>query len=163
MDNLELNIKDGINSNKKNEAMFLFKTTFIPSVNAMYQTKIVKGTVRKFRAPEVIQITKELELQLDDLWDETLLPWFRKTSSEKFSFTIQPLLKTGFESRDLDNTNKVVQDVIFSYFEVNDSKIIENHMFKSRYQYSDYEYLIVKISESTFDPYYFENNGEIFK
>jgi hypothetical protein len=36
-------------------------------------------------------------------------------------------------------------------------------MFKSRYQYSDYEYLIVKISESTFDPYYFENNGEIFK
>lgn len=150
-------VRSHLSSKYSEELTLMFDLSYIPSFNSMYVHKWTSdGRFIKHRSSTVIKLTGDMESQLDEIWSEDLAPWFWKRNDKYYSLTVQPLFKQGFETRDLDNINKVIQDVIFDYFEVNDSRVIENHMYKSSFKHSDREFLIIKISESRFDPFYFD-------
>jgi hypothetical protein len=77
----------------------------------------------------------------------TEAPWMFKKDAV-FNLTIQFIFKQSFFKRDLDNLMKVVQDAIFRYFKINDSRVIELHTYKSILPNASEEKICVCLSES---------------
>ncbi len=138
---------------QKNSIQFILGTKgIIPSVNSIYKAKLVYKYGRPiptlYKDSVATKITEEINEQLRMIDFEEQAPWIFKKDAV-FNLTIQFIFKQSFFKRDLDNLMKVVQDAIFRYFKINDSRVIELHTFKSILPSASEEKICVSLSEST--------------
>jgi Holliday junction resolvase RusA-like endonuclease len=137
---------------KKNSIKFILGTKgTIPSINAVYKAKMVykygKPIPVLYKDSVATKITEEINEQLRQIDFQEQAPWIFKKDAV-FNLTIQFIFKQSFFKRDLDNLMKVVQDAIFRYFKINDSRVIELHTFKSILPEASEEKICVSLSES---------------
>lgn len=138
---------------QKNSIQFILGTKgIIPSVNSIYKAKLVYKYGRPvptlYKDSIATKITEEINEQLRQIDFKEQAPWIFKKEAV-FNLTIQFIFKQSFFKRDLDNLMKVVQDAIFRYFKINDSRVIELHTFKSILPSAAEEKICVSLSEST--------------
>lgn len=138
---------------QKNSIQFILGTKgIIPSVNSIYKARLVYKYGRPiptlYKDSVATKITAEINEQLKMIDFEEQAPWIFKKGAV-FNLTIQFIFKQSFFKRDLDNLMKVVQDAIFRYFKINDSRVIELHTFKSILPSASEEKICVSLSEST--------------
>jgi Holliday junction resolvase RusA-like endonuclease len=60
-------------------------------------------------------------------------------------------MKKSYGRRDLDNLNKLVQDGIFQFLGVNDSRVVSLNIEKYNRSGGSYEFIIVKLTPSKID------------
>lgn len=138
---------------QKNSIQFILGTKgIIPSVNSIYKAKLIykygKPIPTIYKDSVATKVTEEINEQLRMIDFEEQAPWIFKKDAV-FNLTIQFIFKQSFFKRDLDNLMKVVQDSIFRYFKINDSRVIELHTFKSILPSASEEKICVSLSEST--------------
>ena len=138
---------------QKNSIQFILGTKgIIPSVNSIYKAKLIykygKPVPTIYKDSVATKVTEEINEQLRMINFEEQAPWIFKKDAV-FNLTIQFIFKQSFFKRDLDNLMKVVQDSIFRYFKINDSRVIELHTFKSILPSASEEKICVSLSEST--------------
>ena len=123
----------------------------IPSVNSIYKAKMIykygKSIPTLYKDATAVKVTEEINEQLRMIDFHGEAPWIFKKDAV-FNLTIQFIFKQSFFKRDLDNLMKVVQDAIFRYFKINDSRVIELHTYKSILPNSTEEKICVCLSES---------------
>ena len=124
----------------------------IPSVNSIYKAKLIykygKAIPTLYKDATALKVTEEINEQLRMIDFHAEAPWIFKKDAV-FNLTIQFIFKQSFFKRDLDNLMKVVQDAIFRYFKINDSRVIELHTYKSILPNATEEKICVSLSEST--------------
>lgn len=123
----------------------------IPSVNSIYKAKMIykygKAIPTLYKDSSAVKVTEEINEQLRMIDFKNEAPWIFKKDAV-FNLTIQFIFKQSFFKRDLDNLMKVVQDAIFRYFKINDSRVIELHTYKSILPNASEEKICVCLSES---------------
>ena len=123
----------------------------IPSVNSIYKAKMIykygKSIPTLYKDATAVKVTEEINEQLKMIDFKGEAPWIFKKDAV-FNLTIQFIFKQSFFKRDLDNLMKVVQDAIFRYFKINDSRVIELHTYKSILPNASEEKICVCLSES---------------
>jgi len=122
----------------------------IPSTNKLYG---VKTSSEFYLLPEVTEFLNLLKDQLVLTDPVSHCPWINTLNS--YSLTFNFILNHSFWKRDLDNLIKKTQDVLFECISVNDRSVIELHTFKSYYEKSEYEYIILRLGVSHFNWNYF--------
>jgi Holliday junction resolvase RusA-like endonuclease len=132
--------------NDNHSFTLILRCTELPSVNSAHgintKTKVV------FDMPWLTQFKQELSDQLIFADPKGNCPWI--TPGKVYFLAIKYILKQYPWSRDLDNLHKYTQDRIAEAIHINDSHIIEIHMWKN-YRPDDYEYMIIKFGESLYD------------
>lgn len=131
--------------NKNRWFELVMKVASFPSVNSLYDTNKWGA---KFMRPEVSNMKWMIKEQVMKSDPVKYCPWIREDIA--FVITYNFILNHSFWKRDTDNMIKVMQDGIFECLNVNDSRIIELHGYKS-FRHSDYEYLIIRVGQSTYD------------
>lgn len=131
----------------------------IPSVNAIYEFNRKTGARYKTRlANKVYQIIQS-QITLSGICD--FMPEFLQGHSyfkTKYNF----ILRYSFDSRDLSNMLKLVEDAIHRKLGIDDSKVVELVCAKSVLNnMSHAEFIVFEISPSNFDMNYFENKSKL--
>jgi len=85
--------------------------------------------------------------QLKNL-DKKKYPWFN--SKNLYTFTVLVYFNKSPLNRDLDNICKLLQDAVFSFFKVDDARVIDLHLRKN-YKNAPKEYIIAEIAPSDRD------------
>lgn len=124
----------------------VLKCTELVSVNSATQMNF--NQKRVFDAPWTQRFKSELRDQLIFADPKKHCPWI--TDSAYYYIAVKYVLKQYFWNRDLDNLHKYTQDMIADSCRINDSHILECHMWKN-FKPSDYEYMIIKFGISTYD------------
>lgn len=135
-----------------NSIQFILGTKgVIPSVNSIYKAKMIykygKPIPTLYKDSTAVKVTEEINEQLRMIDFKNEAPWIFKKDAV-FNLTIQFIFKQSFFKRDLDNLMKVVQDAIFRYFGINDSRVIELHTYKSILPNAAEEKICVSLSQS---------------
>lgn len=124
----------------------VMKCTEFVSVNSA--TQINTHTKVVYDAPWTTRFKSELKDQLIFADPVRYCPWI--TNSNLYYLAIKYIYKQYFWSRDLDNVHKYTQDMIADACHINDSHIIEIHMWKN-FLPGDFEYMIIKFGTSNYD------------
>lgn len=129
----------------------------IPSVNSIYQVNRKSGVL--YRAPLATKIYQEIQSQITLSGILDFMPTFIQ-GRQWFKTTYQFVVRYGFESRDLSNMLKLVEDAIHRKLGIDDHSVIELSCVKSILHLDSHtEFIIFEIMPSEFDPMYFENKS----
>lgn len=125
-----------------------FPDTKIPSVNSIYLPKRGGGM---YLAPEAVKFRNLVTKQVNEMLmkDETIQP--KINSIPLYHLHIEYIMKSGVNSRDLDNLNKLAQDSIFKTLGINDARVVSLNIEKYSRQGGNYEFMIVELSPSKID------------
>ena len=130
------------------------------SVNALYRAGILyrggKPVPYIYKVSEAKKFESILDNQLRAIdWTEHL-GWLAET--KYFTITNQYILKSGLNSRDVSNFTKCADDCVTRFIHdelgiktFDDSKFIDEHLYKSILPGSDKEFLCICLAPSTFD------------
>jgi Holliday junction resolvase RusA-like endonuclease len=133
-------------NNEEKWFRLILKCTEIPSVNSAHgintKTKVV------YDMPWLTKFKQELSDQLIISDPRKHCPWIKDTPT--FYLAMKFIIKHSMWSRDLDNMVKFTQDRIAEAIWINDSHIIENHVWKN-FKEGDYEYVIAQLGASTYN------------
>ena len=124
----------------------------IPSINSIYKAKLVynhgKPIPSLYKDSSAVKVVEHLIEQLKMINFKKDAPWiFNKDAI--FDLHIQLIFKQSFFRRDTDNTIKLLQDTIFRYLGLNDSRVISIYATKSIFPNISEEKICVSLSEST--------------
>ena len=110
----------------KNRINFVMGARKILSVNALYNAKMTWVNGRQvatiYKTGEAKQTEAYIREQVERLNVPVNHPWVNKNTL--FKMTIKVVFKSGFQSRDLDNVLKLIQDGIFRGLDINDSHVV---------------------------------------
>lgn len=116
-----------------NELNLILGAKKILSVNALYSAMMVSKGGRQYATIYKSRDAKNVEAyigeQIKALNIPTNYPWITKDTL--FSYSINVIFKSGYLSRDLDNTIKLIQDGIFRALDINDSHVVQIFAKKS--------------------------------
>ena len=116
-----------------NELNIVLSAKKILSVNSLYSAMIVNKNGRVFptiyKSKEAKSVEAWIGEQIKSLNIQDNFPWIKKDAL--YSYSINVIFKSGYLSRDLDNTLKLVQDGIFRALDVNDSRVVQIFAKKS--------------------------------
>jgi len=121
----------------------VLKCTELVSVNTATQINTYNKVV--FDAPWTVQFKQEMRDQIIFADPVRNCPWITPTSY--YFLAVKYVMKHHFWSRDLDNVHKYTQDMIADACHINDSHILEVHIWKD-FKPGDYEYMIIKFGIS---------------
>jgi len=138
------------NNQEKSFELILRCEQQIPSVNRIYG---IKRNGSFYLLPEVADFMNFIKDQIVLVDPVSHCPWINTLNV--YSLTFNFVLNNCFWKRDLDNLIKKAQDVVFECLSVNDRSVIELHSYKSFYEHSEYEYIIIKLAVSNFNWNYF--------
>lgn len=124
----------------------VMKCTELPSVNSAHGINTKTNVV--YDQPWLVKFKQELADQLTFADPRGHCPWIKSTIT--FGLSIKYILKQYMWSRDLDNLHKYTQDRIAEACYINDSHIIEIHMWKN-FRPGDFEYMIIHFGASDYD------------
>lgn len=124
----------------------MLKCTELVSVNSAHQMNLKQGRV--FDAPWTTRFKNELKDQLTLADPRKYCKWL--DNGNIFFLAVKYVLKQYYWSRDLDNLHKYTQDCIADACYLNDSRIVEVHIWKD-FRPGDYEYMIVKLGVSSYN------------
>lgn len=148
-----MKIKDVDNNLDKREISFILSTDKIVSVNTLYNARIGRKAGKAYpiiyKSPQAVNFSQEIEEQLLTLDFKTLAPWIWEV--EYFDYTVQFVFNSSFNARDVDNCQKLSQDVLFRHLGLNDSRILSLHAWKSYLPKSKEELIMIRLNESTFN------------
>jgi Holliday junction resolvase RusA-like endonuclease len=96
----------------------------IPSVNSIYLPRKGGG---KYLSPQASEFKNVLQRQLGVLSPEVIE---NLKSIPLYHLNIEYVMKKSYGRRDLDNLNKLVQDGIFQFLGVNDSRVVSLNIEK---------------------------------
>lgn len=144
--NVDLACKSFEYDNNEGWFQIMLKCTELVSVNSATQMNTKEKRV--FDAPWTVRFKSELRDQLIFADPRGNCPWI--TNSQFYYIAVKYVLKQYFHSRDLDNLHKYTQDMIADACGINDSHILEVHMWKN-FNPGDFEYMIIKFGISTYD------------
>lgn len=141
--------------NKNPEISFVLSTlNKIPSINSIYKAKLSykfgKPYPSIYKDSSATKITEEINEQLKMIDFEEKAPWIFDNNTT-FNLTLQLILKQSLGKRDLDNTLKVIQDAIFRYLGLNDSRVVEIHAYKTILPKAPDEKICIRLSASDFE------------
>lgn len=129
----------------------------IPSVNQIYQVNRKTGVT--YKSPLANKIYQEIQKQITLSGVVDFMPNFIK-DRVWFKTSYQFLVRYGFETRDLSNMLKLVEDAIHRKIGIDDHSVIELSCVKSLFNNnSRAEFIIFEIRPSEFDPMYFQNKA----
>jgi Holliday junction resolvase RusA-like endonuclease len=117
----------------------------IPSVNSIYLPRKGGG---KYLSPQASEFKNVLQRQLGVLSPEVIE---NLKSIPLYHLNIEYVMKKSYGRRDLDNLNKLVQDGIFQFLGVNDSRVVSLNIEKYNRSGGSYEFIIVKLTPSKID------------
>lgn len=124
----------------------------ITSVNEAYKAKLTyisgRPVAQIYKSKETKDYQRIIEDQLKMIDFKKEAPWIWEIKN--FNFTIQATFNHGFYMRDLDNLLKATQDQVFRHLELNDSRIVELHAWKTIMPGAPDELICIKLSESNF-------------
>lgn len=124
----------------------ILKCTEFPSVNSAHGINTKTNVV--YDQPWLVRFKNEIKDQLTIADPRKYCPWI--TDSSVYYIATKFILNTYFNSRDLDNLQKYMQDRIAEAVFINDARIIEVHQYKA-FRPGDYEYGIVRFGISNYD------------
>jgi Holliday junction resolvase RusA-like endonuclease len=117
----------------------------IPSVNSIYLPRKGGG---KYLSPQASEFKNVLQRQLGVLSPEVIE---NLKAIPLYHLHIEYVMKKSYGRRDLDNLNKLVQDGIFQFLGVNDSRVVSLNIEKYNRSGGSYEFIIVKLTPSKID------------
>jgi Holliday junction resolvase RusA-like endonuclease len=117
----------------------------IPSVNSIYLPRKGGG---KYLSPQASEFKNVLQRQLGVLNPEVIE---NLKAIPLYHLHIEYVMKKSYGRRDLDNLNKLVQDGIFQFLGVNDSRVVSLNIEKYNRSGGSYEFIIVKLTPSKID------------
>lgn len=148
-----MKLKSIKSDSEKKEILIILSCDHITSVNNLYNARVGKKNGKHFpiiyRSPEAVKMTDEVTSQLNLIDFKTEAPWIWET--DYFNMTVQYVINKSFGARDLSNMTKLQEDILFRHLELNDSRNIEIHTYKSYLPESSEEYIMVKLAKSNFD------------
>lgn len=130
------------------------------SVNALYKAGMVrkggKNVPYIYKCSEAKKFESLVHDQLRSIDWSSHIDWLTKT--KQFCITNQYILKSGIKSRDVSNFTKLSDDVVVKFIKnelgvssFDDSKFVEEFLFKSILPGGNKEYLCISLKPSTFD------------
>jgi Holliday junction resolvase RusA-like endonuclease len=117
----------------------------IPSVNSIYLPRKGGG---KYLSRQASEFKNVLQRQLGVLNPEVIE---NLKAIPLYHLHIEYVMKKSYGRRDLDNLNKLVQDGIFQFLGVNDSRVVSLNIEKYNRSGGSYEFIIVKLTPSKID------------
>jgi Holliday junction resolvase RusA-like endonuclease len=129
----------------------------IPSVNSIYEFNRRTGAIYKSQLANKIYQMIQKQITLSGIVD--FMPEFIK-GHQYFKTKYQFVVRYGFETRDLSNMLKLVEDAIHRKLGIDDHSVVELECVKSLMtNTSRSEFIIFEIQPSNFDTRFFENKS----
>ena len=140
---------------KPNSIRFVLSASKVLSVNALYKAKLVYKSPRNpiatiYKTSEAKKTEAYLKEQVKILDIPNNYKWVNKDTL--FKVTINTLITRGLKKVDVDNQAKLLIDSIFRALDINDSHVVELHLYKSVCKDLPEEKILVELSEYVGEP-----------
>lgn len=136
-------------NNDEESFRLILKCTELVSVNSAHGYKLRgESSARVFDAPNTIRFKSEIRDQLTLADPRKYCKWI---TPEKFYYiAVKYLFNHNFLARDVDNVHKYTQDMLAESCYINDSHILEVHIWKN-FKPGDFEYIIIDFGVTKYD------------